>query len=318
LNRQRIFGKDAVPRSDQGNEVDPEGDHYFNDGEVDDSDEEGEEEAELGGEEEKGASVAHSEWEMDEPDPMAEPDRSLTMEQFAILSKRIDTLYLHDYSLPGNCDRILYEDSLYDENQKFQIPSVIASYDLFQRLPKIGYAHSWPSLFIGKKGSNSKLHIDSGATGFFMYLISGRKRWMVYNRDERVHLYERIDDYSVYPDVLGMGKDELSDEFLSRRFPLLHRAEGGYEIIQEPGQLVYIPPSCPHAVENLDDIIGIAMNIAPLDGVANHLVEQIHSSSEMGVLEMAMDYLLFQENAYEPAVTKDPLYTSFGEYKAQY
>ena len=245
-------------------------------------------------------------------------DRSLTMEQFSILSRRIDTLYLHDYSLPGHCDLLLYNETIYDQKQKFQIPSVIASYDLFQRLPLSSYADSWPSLFVGKKGSNSKLHIDSGATGFFMYLIEGRKRWMVYSRDERVHLYERIDDYSVYPDVLGMGKDDLSDEFLTRRFPLLHRAESAYEIIQEPGQLVYIPPGCPHAVENLDDIIGLAMNMVPLDGVANHFQEQIQNKAEFGNFDMAMDYLLFEDNADKPVATQDPLYTTFGEYKAQY
>ena len=244
-------------------------------------------------------------------------DRSLTMQQFAILSERIDTLYLHDYTLLDHCDHLLYDHTPYDEEQKFQIPSVIASYDLFQRLPHSSFASSWPSLFVGKKGSNSKLHIDNAATGFFMHLVSGRKRWVVYNRDERVHLYERIDNGSTYPDVLGIGKNEESDDFLSHRFPLLHRAEAAYEIIQEPGQLVYIPPNCPHAVENLEDTIGLAMNIVPREGIAAHLHHQLHGA-EFGVFDLAMNYLLFEDHADHPVSTKDPLYTTFGEYKSQY
>jgi len=172
-------------------------------------------------------------------------DRSITMEQFALLSERIDNLYLHDFTLLDQCDYLLYDHIPYDDKQKFQIPFVIGSYDLFQRLPHSSFASSWPSMFIGRQGSNSKLHVDNGGTGFFMFLVTGRKRWIVYNRDERVHLYERIDKPQTYPDVLGIGKDKKSDEFLSNRFPLLHRAEAAYEIIQEPGQLVYIPPSCP-------------------------------------------------------------------------
>lgn len=240
-------------------------------------------------------------------------DRSLTMKQFAILSEQIDTLYLHDFTLEDNCDYFLYNHTPYDEQQKFQIPSVIASYDFFQRLPHSSFASSWPSLFVGKQGSNSKLHVDNGASGFFMYLILGQKRWIVYNRDERVHLYERIDAPSTYPDVLGIGKDQESDDFLSRRFPLLHRAEVAYEIIQEPGQLVYIPPNCPHAVENLEDTVGLAMNLVPREGVADHLHHQVHRA-EFGVFDLAMNYLLFEDHADQLV---DTIYTTFGEYKSQ-
>ena len=266
----------------------------------------------------KTLSDSSDDEEDDEVDDPAEDgiDRSLTMKQYAILSEQIDTLYLHDFTLEDNCDYFLYNHTPYDEQQKFQIPSVIASYDFFQRLPHSSFASSWPSLFVGKQGSNSKLHVDNGASGFFMYLISGQKRWIVYNRDERVHLYERIDAPSTYPDVLGIGKDQESDDFLSRRFPLLHRAEAAYEIIQEPGQLVYIPPNCPHAVENLEDTVGIAMNLVPREGVADHLHHQVHRA-EFGVFDLAMNYLLFEDHADQLVDTKDPIYTTFGEYKSQ-
>lgn len=58
--------------------------------------------------------------------------RSISLEQFAILHERIDTLYLHDFSLPGDCSRLFHQKVLYGKVQKIRVPSGIASYDLIQ------------------------------------------------------------------------------------------------------------------------------------------------------------------------------------------
>lgn len=245
-------------------------------------------------------------------------DRDLTLEQFVILSQMLDNIYLHDFGLPEDeCERILYEETLYGEHQKYRIPSILASYDLFHRPPLYSCPGSWPSIFIGKEGSNSKTHIDAEATGFFMYLVSGRKRWIIANPSERLYLYENILRNSMAADNLGMDKSEAANEFLSERFPLLHRVEDVYEVIQEPGQLIYIPPDSPHAVENLDDIVGIALNLIPRDAMGRHLHNQIHYTRHFGHSELALKYLLFDDNAEQLTPTKDPLYATFAEYKAQ-
>merc|ERR1712194_650941 len=101
---------------------------------------------------------------------------------------------------------------------------------------------------------------------------------------------------TIYPDVLGKGQSDEADNFLSSRFPLLHRAEGAFEIIQKPGQLVYIPPDCPHAVENLDDTVGLAMNLVPREGIASHVMDMfMGQDAEHNVFQEAMNYLLFEE-----------------------
>ena len=249
-------------------------------------------------------------------------DRTLTFQQFVTLQSKLDNIYLHDYSLAKNCGKVLYENTLYDsyENQKFQIPSIVASYDIFHRIPLYGFAGTWPSLFVGKKGSNSKIHVDSGASGFFMYLVSGRKRWIVTKPAERPFLYELIQNFaSMTPDVLGIDKNADANEFLSKRFPLLHRAsEEMYEVIQEPGQLIYIPPDSPHAAENLEDIVGIALNLTPRDAFASHLHDQIHFERGFGYSELALKYWLFEDNADLPITGKDSLYMTFAEYKGQF
>lgn len=60
------------------------------------------------------------------------------------------------------------------------------------------------------------------------------------------------------------------------------------------------------------------MNIVPRDGVANHFHDQLHNSFEFGLVELAMNYWMFEDTAETPFTTEDPLYTTYGEYKAQY
>lgn len=246
-------------------------------------------------------------------------DKSISFEQFVILSKEIKNLYLHDYTLKGSCDQLFYDKTPYDAEQHFRLPSVVGQYDLFQKLAMSGYQTSWPSLFVGLKGSNSKVHVDSGATGFFMYLVSGRKRWVVFEHSARPFLYERLDDSSFIADVLALNLNNETNYRMDESYPLLRRGmEGGYEFIQEAGQLVYIPPNSPHAVENLDDIVGLSMNFVPRAGVASRLHDLMtDSKQEFDDVEIMLRYLMFEGGRDTLAETKDPLYTTLGEYEAQ-
>jgi hypothetical protein len=258
-------------------------------------------------------------------------DKSLSLEQFIELAKYFDNIYLHDMGIRTKCTSLFWDKSPYDppEQQYFRIPAVIGRYDLFQKIPSSGYQYSWPSLFIGRKGSNSKLHIDSGATGFWMYLVSGRKRWVVYDEAERPYLYERIERKSFMADVLALNATQNEEDrtmihdYFNGHYPVLDLAssEGvGYEIIQEPGDLVYIPPGSPHAVENLEDIVGISFNQVPKSGIANHLFNLIHDKRAFADVEIILRYLIGEPEkgfALAESNENDPLYTTFGAYMAQ-
>lgn len=263
----------------------------------------------------------------DDDDDEKEP---ISLQMFVTLAQRFDNLYLHDVSLKGECDSLFSDETPYDapERQYFRIPSVIAQYDLFQKVAYSSYANSWPSLFVGRKGSNSKIHIDSGATGFWMYLIKGKKRWITYDPAERPFLYERFNKYSFIADVLSLNSttDEsqrnIIHEYFDATYPLLNVANSaskGFEIVQEEGQLLYIPPDTPHAVENLEDIIGVAFNLAPRAGVARILHNFMHDIRYFGSVEIILQYLMTEKEGRSSLVDPaDPLYVTLGEYMAQY
>lgn len=258
-------------------------------------------------------------------------DTKLSLEQFVELIKYMDDIYLHDFSLKSVCSSLFWAETPYDppSQQYFRIPGVIGRFDLFQKLPRSRYADSWPSLFIGRKGSNSKLHIDSAATGFWMYLVSGRKRWIIYDEAERPYLYERMERTAFIADVLSLNATQdvedrtMIHDYFDATYPLLSRANAGngaYEIIQEANQLLYIPPNSPHAVENLEDIVGISFNQVPKSGIVNHLFQMIHGRRAFGTVELALRYFLSDPEKAFAVLEKnpdDPLFVNFGEYVAQ-
>ena len=86
--------------------------------------------------------------------------------------------------LPGNCPEIFGKPPY----QEFYYPKYFAG-DYFQRVPFNGYQHSWPSLFIGANQTESSMHVDSGGTNFWMYLLSGKKEWKFFDRSEMIYLY---------------------------------------------------------------------------------------------------------------------------------
>lgn len=260
----------------------------------------------------------------------ARSDRTILFREFVELASRLDNLYLHDFDFLNYCTNLFWSKSPYDppEQQFSQIPSLVGRYNLMHRLPYSSYSESWPSLFVGKKGSNSKLHVDSGAIGFTMYLFSGTKRWVIYDEAERPFLYERHFEPSFIPDVLafnatqdGPKRQQVHDHF-DATYPLLRRAhasKGAYEYIQKPGDFVYIPPNTPHAVENLEDSIGVSISLIPRAGIAHHLHDLLVDSREFASVEVILRYLLSDPDSLQPSASSsdNSLYTSLGQFIAQ-
>ena len=79
--------------------------------------------------------------------------------------------YLFDWSL------LLHAPEL---SKDFTVPELMCDNYLKLTDPSCMYHSSWPSLFIAGAGTNSGLHIDAFSSHFWMFLISGEKRWTFY------------------------------------------------------------------------------------------------------------------------------------------
>mmetsp|Transcript_27903 Transcript_27903/g.44725 ORF Transcript_27903/g.44725 Transcript_27903/m.44725 type:complete len:1066 (+) Transcript_27903:497-3694(+) len=203
--------------------------------------------------------------------------------------------YLHDWSLPTNCPEIMgsppYEEFIY--------PKYFAG-DYFQRLPFVGYQHSWPSLFVGANGTESKMHIDSGGTNFWMYLIEGVKEWRFFDRFDGVELYEEPNSPHFYVDVF---RRNMTDTPLLKDAPM-------YQGFQKPGELIFIPGGCPHGVRNLDDIVGISMNYLDSSNEWLYLWTQLSQ-------EDFRDYELYIHPSFPRGLKKTQKDLTLGEFKSQ-
>ena len=83
--------------------------------------------------------------------------------------------YLFDWSLPLHCPAL---------SKEFSVPLIFQDNYLKQTSPSALYNQSWPSLFIAGAGTNGELHIDAFGSHFWMFMISGRKRWTFYPAEQ--------------------------------------------------------------------------------------------------------------------------------------
>jgi hypothetical protein len=60
------------------------------------------------------------------------------------------------------------------------------------------------------------------------------------------------------------------------------------------------------------------MNVVPRESIANHFLDHVHGEQAIAVVNVALNYLLFEDTADKPIPTQDPLDATFGEYKAQF
>ena len=173
----------------------------------------------------------------------------------AFLERPDEGLYLHDWSLPRNAPEALLDE--------LRTPSWLRG-DLLRCCGEdVPYARAWPSLFVGAPGTRSTCHVDSGSLHFAMALVhGGAKKWRVWRREDAAFLFPR---FAVSAD------DVLFDAARAGA------AQPRWVVCQKPGDLVFVPSDCPHAVDNDDGVtVGIATNFVDgsnVDAVAASLAD---------------------------------------------
>ncbi len=102
----------------------------------------------------------------------------------------------------------------------------------------------YPRIFVGPKGAVTPLYIDIWGTHAWLSQLVGRKRWILFPRDQQHVLY----DCNVNPE-----RPDLE------RFPLYRQARP-VECTIGPGDTVFVPAGWAHWVVSLDPTISLGVN----------------------------------------------------------
>jgi arginase family enzyme len=108
-------------------------------------------------------------------------------------------------------------------------------------------------IYIGESGTGSPTHIDTINSSAWLMLVQGRKQW-------RMVSPAALDALSSAGEPLNLFEPN------PHRFPDLADAQL-YETIQLPGEVLWTPPLCLHAVRNLEFSIAVTENYVDLSNL---------------------------------------------------
>ncbi|XP_797590.2 2-oxoglutarate and iron-dependent oxygenase JMJD4 [Strongylocentrotus purpuratus] len=107
-------------------------------------------------------------------------------------------------------------------------------------------------VYMGPKGSWTPFHADVFRSYSWSANICGKKRWLFYPPGAEDHLRDTLGNLAY--DVTSPEIDDLT------KYPHRHKAGEPLEVIQESGQVIFVPSGWHHQVFNLEDTISINHN----------------------------------------------------------
>ncbi|KAG0294160.1 hypothetical protein BGZ96_001678 [Linnemannia gamsii] len=172
-----------------------------------------------------------------------EPSFSMTFQDFLHYiryNSDTDPLYLFD---PYFADTVPEMDTAYKLPKYFE-------FDFFSLLEgETRPPYRW--LLVGPQRTGAPWHIDPSGTSAWNTLLSGHKRWALYP-----------------PHMIPPGHDPMSSERMTSVswyldvYPHLPPESLPLEIIQNPGQTIYVPSGWWHMVINMDDTVAVTHNFS--------------------------------------------------------
>ena len=135
-----------------------------------------------------------------------------------------------------------------------------------------------PTLFLAAGGTGSSLHVDTLKTHFWMMLCHGAKRWRLVDRDDvsLLHPMYLTDLNPVFPADLN------AVESLDSELAPYTAFEGAiYEVLLQPGDLIFVPAGWPHQVDNVETSVAVSANFVD----ATNLVQCLEEAEILGIVE---------------------------------
>ncbi len=137
----------------------------------------------------------------------------------------------------------------------YQIPKFCGRDDLFEL---VGEARRPPYqwFLLGPQRSGTCVHVDPLGTAAWNTLLAGRKRWVLFEPGTSKKV-------ATGSQLVKPGED---DEAINYFVDILPRIRQTYpharrsEVVQRPGDTLYVPAGWWHAVLNLDDTVAVTQN----------------------------------------------------------
>jgi histone arginine demethylase JMJD6 len=165
--------------------------------------------------------------------------------------------YAHYLNLEGTYDDAplaVYDSQFADDERSrllddYSVPACFDA-DLFNLLPD-GNRPPFRWILIGPARSGTGLHIDPAGTHAWVTLIQGCKRWVLF-------------PYGTDLASIEMREPQIPSVIWFRDYydQVIRKHPHAIEILQHPGETVYVPAGWPHLVLNLDESVAITHNYA--------------------------------------------------------
>lgn len=142
--------------------------------------------------------------------------------------------------------------------EEFGVPSLFDS-DLLETDDRTrGFYANNRHLIMGGKRTGTNLHFDPKATCAWNQLLFGRKKWVFFPPCKDREFLEKIGSRTCSSGTARAGS--ALRWWMDRGQQLDGGSMGMLEVIQEAGDLVFIPPGWWHAVVNLEFCVAVTKN----------------------------------------------------------
>ena len=158
-----------------------------------------------------------------------------------------------------------------DENRKslakkYKVPDVFAKDNLFSIVAN-KYRPPWQWILIGGPRSGTGIHIDPLGTSAWNAVLQGKKLWLFFPPDTPHELVSESESgtsgmlffFDTFPKIVDYINHYNNKNFQTGE---MRKRVKPYFVVQQAGEIVYVPCDWYHVVINLEDTVAITHNFA--------------------------------------------------------